>query len=170
LVVTSLSGSPLFSHGVFYQLLFGNYDGTFTQLNETLSNDPTDQLTGDVTISLSAVPTEYLNEDLSTKGTDYTFSFFSSSSPPLLIPSSATLQVIYDLPVPGYYYQVKDFQVSTDLQFVVGLISLAGGVITVGSVLANSGTFFRQTWRLRKSKGEKSGIPSSADDTQMSSL
>jgi len=35
LVVTSLSGSPEFTHGVSYQLLLGNYGGTFIQMTPT---------------------------------------------------------------------------------------------------------------------------------------
>ena len=89
-------GSPVFTHGVSYQLLLGNYGATCTQMSGTVTNNANNQLTGDVTIFLSAVPTEYLNEDLSTAGTGYTFSYFSSSAPvlgtPDFIDSSGVLQ------------------------------------------------------------------------------
>ena len=162
LVITSVSGSPVFTHGVSYQLLFSNYGGTFSRLTETITNDPAGQLTGDVTVSLSAVPTEYLNEDTSTAGTGYTFSYFSSSAPALGIPSSPTLQVAFELPVPGYFYQVKEVQNISGLQFVVGLVSLAGGVLTVGSIIANAGSHLHQRCKANRSQ--------SKIETQMTSL
>ena len=143
-------GSPVFTHGVSYQLLLGNYGGTFTQMTATVTNNANNQLTGDVTILLSAVPTEYLNEDTSTAGTGYTFSYFSSSAPARGIPSSSTLQVSFNLPVPEYFYQVKQVQNISGIQFVVGIESLAGGVLTVGSILSNSGAYLHQRWKANK--------------------
>ena len=154
LVITSTSGSPVFTHGVSYQLLFGNYGGAFTRMTETVTSDPSNQLTGDVTISLSAVPTEYLNEDTTTAGTGYTFSYFSSSAPALNIPSSPTLQVAFELPVPGYFYQVKEVQNISGLQFVVGLVSLAGGVLTVGSIIANAGSHLHLRWKANRGQSK----------------
>jgi len=147
---TTVSGSPVFTDGVSYQHLLGNYGGTFTQLTATVTNNANNQLTGDVTILLSAVPTEYLNEDTSTAGTGYTFSYFSSSAPALGIPLSSTLQVSFNLPVSEYYYQIKQVQNISGLQFVVGLISLAGGVLTVGSILGNAGAYLYQRWKANK--------------------
>ena len=113
LVVTSLSGSPVFTNGVSYQLVLGIYGGgTFSQLTETITNNPTNQLTGDVTVSLSTVPTEYINEDLSTAGTGYTFSYFSSSAPALSTPSSSTLEVSFGLPVPEYFIRSNSSRTS----------------------------------------------------------
>ena len=157
LLVTAASespGSPLFTHGVSYQLLLGNYGATCTQMSGTVTNNTNNQLTCDVTVFLSAVPTEYLNEDLSTAGTGYTFSYFSSSAPALSIPSSSTLQVAFNLPVPENYYQIKQVQNISGLQFVVGLISLAGGVLTVGSILGNAGAYLRQRWKANKSQSK----------------
>ena len=153
-MATSVSGSPVFTHGVSYQLLLGNNDDTFTQMTGTVTNNANNQLTGDVTILLSAVPTEYLNEDLSTAGTGYTFSYFSSSAPVLGTPSSSTLQVSFNLPVPENYYQVKQVQNISGLQFVVGLISLAGGVLTVGTVLGNAGAYLHQRWKVNKGQSK----------------
>jgi len=150
LVATSISGSPLFSHGVWYKILLENYDGTFTQVIETLTNDPTNQVTGDVSVSVSTVPTEYLDENQNTLKTGYTFSYFSSSAPAVAVPSSSTLQVAFDLSVPGYFYQVKQVQAISGLQFVVDIGSLAGGVMTVGSVIANAGSSFTNAVKTRK--------------------
>ena len=115
LVATSTSGSPLFNHGVWYKILFGNYDGTLTQIVETLTNDPTNQITGDVTVSVSAVPTEFLDENENTLKTGYIFSYFSSSAPAVSVPSSPTLQVDFELPVSGYFYQVRQVQTISGL-------------------------------------------------------
>jgi len=67
--------------GVWFEILLENYDGTFTQITETLSNDPTNQLTGDVSVSLSSVPTEFLEDRELTLKTGYIFSYFSTSHP-----------------------------------------------------------------------------------------
>ena len=150
LEATSLSESPLFSHGVWYEITLRNYDGTFTQITETLSNDPSNQLTGDVSVSISTVPTEFLDENGGTLKTGYIFSYFSTSAPALPVPTSATLQVSFDLSVPEYFYQVREMQEISGLQFVVGLVSLAGGVMAFGSVLANAGSFLFQRWKDNK--------------------
>ena len=157
LVVAAASGSPgspVFTHGVSYQLLLGNYGGTFTQLTGTATNNANNQLTGDVTILLSAVPTEYLNEDTSTAGTGYTFSYFSSTAPALSPPSSSTLQVAFNLPVPENYYQIKQVQNISGLQFVVGIVSLAGGVLTVGAILGDAGAYIHQRWKANKGQSK----------------
>ena len=57
---TSTNQSPLFSHGVSYNLTLSSYQGRSVKMSETLTNDPVNQLTGDVTVALSAIPTEYL--------------------------------------------------------------------------------------------------------------
>ena len=147
LLATAISGSPLFSHGVWYKILLENYDGSYTQVSETVTNDPANQLTGDVVVSLSSVPTEFLHEEDETLKTGYIFSYFSSSAPALSVPSSATLAVSFDLPVPGYFYQVRQVQAISGLQFVVGLVSLAGDVMAAGSVLANAGSFLFLRWQ-----------------------
>ena len=149
LVATSL-GSPLFSHGVWYEITLENYDGTFTQITETLTNDPSNQVTGDVSVSVSTVPTEFLNENGETLNTGYIFSYFSSSAAAISAPSSATLQVSFDLSVPEYFFQVRQVQAISGLQFVVGLVSLAGGVIAVGSVLANGASYLFKQWKANK--------------------
>ena len=153
---TSTSGSPLFSHGVNYELSVDSYDGNTVKMTETLSNDASDQLTGDVTISLSAVPTEQLTgseDELQSIG--YTFSHFSSEAQALAVVSSPTLTVSFSIPVPQYYYQVKDIVTISGLQFVVGLVSLASGVITAGSIIANSVSYARRQWK-RQSKASSS--------------
>ena len=100
LMVTSTSGSPLFSHGVYYMILLENYDGSYSQITETLTNDPANQVTGDVAISFSSVPTESIDEDGNMLKTGYLFSYFSSSAPAVSVPSSPTLQVSFGLSVP----------------------------------------------------------------------
>ena len=150
LQATSLSGSPLFSHGVWYQIILRNYDGSFAQITETLTNDPSNQLTGDVSVSISTVPTEFLDENGLTQKTGYIFSYFSSSTLALAVPSAATLTVAFDLSVPEYFYQVRQVQTISGLQFVVGLVSLAGGVTAVGAVLANAGSYLFQRWKANK--------------------
>ena len=155
---TSLSGSPLFSHGVWYKILLENYYGTFTQITETLANT---ELTGDATISVSSVPAEYIDENGNTLKNGYIFSYFSSSATAIPVPSSATLAVSFSLSVPEFFYQVREVQAISGLQFVVGLVSLAGGVLTVGSVLANAGFFLHRGIKPRSE---------SKIDTQMASI
>jgi len=46
--------------------------------------------------------------------------------------------VVFEFPVPGNYLRIDNVENITPLTFVVGLVSLAGGVITVGSILASS--------------------------------
>ena len=116
----------------------------------SLTNDPANQITGDVSVSLSAVPTESLDENEKTQKTGYIFSYFSSSAPGVSVPSFPTLQVSFKLPASGYFYQVRQVQTISGLQFVVGLVSLAGGVMTVGSVIANPGSYFYQRWKANK--------------------
>ena len=77
-----------------------------------------------MSLFLSSVPTESLDENEKTLKTGYIFSYFSSSAPAVSLPSSATLQVSFDLSVPGYFYQVRQAQTISGLQFVVGLVSL----------------------------------------------
>ena len=61
---------PLFSRGVSYNLTLQSYQGQTVEMWETLSHDPVNQLTGDVTVDLSAIPTEYLyNADTQSTGT-----------------------------------------------------------------------------------------------------
>jgi len=109
---------------VYFKILLENYDKSFTQI----TNDHANQLTGDASISISTVPTEYLDENDETLETGYIFSYFSSSAPAVPLPSSATLTVTFALSVPGnFFYQLKQVQAISGLQFVVGLVSLAGG-------------------------------------------
>jgi len=63
---------------------------------------------------------------------------------------SATLSVSFGLSVPEYFYQVREVQEISGLQFVVGLVSLAGGVMAVGAVLANAGSYLSQSCKFRK--------------------
>ena len=69
---TSVNQSPLFSHGVSYNLSLSSYEGRSVEMWETLTNDPINELTGDVTVALSAIPTEYLY-DADTQSTGYTY-------------------------------------------------------------------------------------------------
>ena len=78
------------------------------------------------------------------------------------MPSSDSLAVSFDLSVPEYFYQVRQVQAISGLQFVVGLVSLAGGVMAFGSVLANAGSLLFQHWTSGKGHMEI--------DTPMSSL
>jgi len=96
------------------------------------------------------VPTEFLDDNEKTLETGYIFSYFSSSAPALPAPSSATLVIAFDLSVPEYFYQVRQVQDISGLQFVVGLVSLAGGVVAVGSVVANAGSYLFQRWKDNK--------------------
>ena len=56
-----------------------------------------------MSVSLSAVPTEFLDVNEKTQKTGYKFSYFSSSAPAVAIPTSPTLQVTFELPVPEIF-------------------------------------------------------------------
>jgi len=86
---TSVNQSPLFSHGVSYNLSLSSYQGRSVKMWETLTNDPVNQLTGDVTVALSAIPTEYLY-DADTQSIGYTYTHFSSSAEVLNVTTSST--------------------------------------------------------------------------------
>jgi len=101
---TSVNQSPLFSHGVSYNLTLQSYGGRSVQMWETLTNDPLNQLTGDVTVALSAIPTEYLY-DTDTQSIGYIYIHFSSSAEVLNV---ATYNVTFSVPVSQYFYQVKN--------------------------------------------------------------
>jgi len=117
-----------------------------------------------VTVSISAVPAEYLHEDASTAGTGYVFSYFSSSATGVSIPASPVLRVLFELPVPENYYQVKQFQNISVLQFVVGLVSLAASAFTLGNLIITVGNLvFR-----KGSKGSKGR--SKPDEMSLASL
>lgn len=105
-------------------------------MEETLTNDGSGKVTGDVVVDLSAVPTEYL-VDSETKSTGYTFTHFSSSATALSSASSSTVQVVFQFPAPGYFYQVKSVAKTTTLAFIVGLVALAGAALSIGSVFAS---------------------------------
>jgi len=109
---------------------------------ETLTNDPLNQLTGDVTVDLSAIPTEYLIDD-ATQSTGYTYTYFSSSAETLTVP---TLLVTFNFPVPPYFYQINNVQAISDVIFLTGLLSLGGGVIAGGSLFANFVSYLHRRW------------------------
>ena len=112
---------------------------------ETLTNDPVNQLTGDVTVALSAIPTEYLY-DTETQSIGYTYTYFSSSAEVLNEATSSTYNVTFSLPVPQYFYQIKDVQAISDVVFLTGLLSLGGGMIAGGSLFANFVSYLHRRW------------------------
>ena len=112
---------------------------------ETLTSDPVNELTGDVAVDLSAIPTEYLY-DGDTQSIGYTFTHFSSSADDLNATSSSNLLVIFNLPVPQYFYQIKNVQTTSDILFLTGLLSLSGGMIAGGSLFANAVSYFHRRW------------------------
>ena len=109
---------------------------------ETLTNDPVNQLTGDVTVSLSAIPTEYLVDD-ATQSTGYTYTYFSSSAETLSVP---TLFVTFNFPVPPYFYQIKNVQAISDVALLTGLVSLGGAGFAAGSLFANFASYLHRRW------------------------
>jgi len=104
---------------------------------ETLTNDPMNQLTGDVTVALSTIPTEYLY-DADTQSIGYTYAHFSSSAEVLNAATSSTYNVTFSIPVSQYFYQIKNVQTTSDVVFLTSLLGLSGAVITAGSLFANA--------------------------------
>jgi len=142
---TSTNQSPLFSHGVSYNLSLSSYQGRSVQMWETLTNDPVNELTGDVTVSLSAIPTEYLY-DSDTQSIGYTYTYFSSSVEVLNAATSSTYNVTFSLPVSQYFYQIKNVQATSDVVFLTSLFGLSGAVIAAGSLFANVVSYFHRRW------------------------
>ena len=136
---TSVNQSPLFSHGVSYNLSLSSYEGRSVEMWETLTNDPINELTGDVTVALSAIPTEYLH-DADTQSTGYTYTYFSSSAVVLNVTTSSTVLMTFNFPVSQYFYQIKNVQAISDVVFLTGLLSLGGGIIAGGSLFAGQTT------------------------------
>jgi len=138
---TSANQSPLFSHGVSYNLSLSSYQGMSVKMWETLTNDPANQLTGDVTVALSAVPTEYLyNTD--TQSIGYSYTHFSSSTEDLNAATSSTYNVTFTIPVERYFYQIKNIQTTSNVLFLTSLLGLGGGMIAGGSLFANANKKF----------------------------
>ena len=120
LQVASTNGSPLFSHGVSYELHLDTIDRTVV-VKETLTNDATTQVTGDVTVDLSAIPTEYLYSGVtSSRGYSCT---------------RAELAITFNLPASdNNYQQINAVFPIPNLQLVTGLVALASGVIAGGVI------------------------------------
>jgi len=142
---TSVNQSPLFSHGVSYNLSLSSYQGRSVNMWETLTNDPVNQLTGDVTVALSVIPTEYLY-DGDTQSIGYTYTHLSSSAEVLNTPSSSTYNVTFSLPVSPYFYQIKNVQTTSNVLFLTSLLGLGGGIITAGSLFANAISYLHRRW------------------------
>ena len=142
---TSTNQSPLFSHGVSYNISLSSYQGRSVKMWETLTNDPVNQLTGDVTVDLSAIPTEYLY-DADTQSIGYTYTHFSSSAEVLNTTTSSTYSVTFSIPVSQYFYQIKNVQATSDVLFLTSLFGLSGALITAGSLFANVVSNLRHRW------------------------
>ena len=149
---TSANQSPLFSHGVSYNMSLLSYQGRSVQMWETLTNDPVNLLTGDVTVEMSAVPTEYL-VDTETQSFGYIYTHFSSSAEASNITSSSTYLVTFNFPAERYYYQIKNVQAISNVVFLTGLVSLAAAVITAGSLFANLVSYLHRRWTDNSSRG-----------------
>ena len=147
--------SPLFSHGVWYKLVLESFDSSLLTMTETVVA-PSPYLSGNLEVELSVTPTEYLYDTTTTQATGYTFGFFSSAIESISSPSSSTLNVVFEFPVPGNYLRIDNVQNISPLSFVVGLVSLAGGVITAGSIFASSVTLLFLK-RGKKDRGEVKG-------------
>jgi len=141
----SVNQSPLFSHGVSYNLSMSSYQGRSVKVWETLTNDPMNQLTGDVTVALSTIPTEYLY-DADTQSIGYTYAHFSSSAEVLNAATSSTYNVTFSLPVSQYCYQIKNVQTTPDVVFLTSIFGLSGAVIAVGTLFANGVSYFHRRW------------------------
>jgi len=105
-VASSVNGSPLFSHGVSYQLALSSYQERSVKMWETLTNEASNQLTGNVTVDLSAIPTEVLSDTI-TQSLGYTYTYFSSSADSLNVTTSSTLSATFNFQEPQYFYQIK---------------------------------------------------------------
>jgi len=117
---------------------------------ETVTNDPLNQLTGDVTVALSAIPTEYLY-DADTQSTGYIYTHFSSSAEVLNAATSSTYSVTLNIPVPQYFYQIKNValkntQAISTIAYLTGILSLGAGVIAGGSLFANTVSYVHRRW------------------------
>ena len=73
---------------------------------ETLTNEASNQLTGNVTVDLSAIPTEVLSDTI-TQSLGYTYTYFSSSADSLNVTTSSTLSATFNFQEPQYFYQIK---------------------------------------------------------------
>ena len=152
---TSTNQSPLFSHGVSYNLSLQSYEGMSVKMWETLTNDPGNQLTGDVTVALSAIPTEYLY-DADTQFIGYTYTHFSSSAEVLNAATLSTYNVTFSIPVSLYFYQIKNVQAITYTMLLTSLLSLGGGMIAGGSLFANAVSYLHGRWTNYSGRGTSS--------------
>ena len=127
---------------------------------ETLTNEASNQLTGNVTVDLSAIPTEVLSDTI-TQSLGYTYTYFSSSADSLNVTTSSTLSATFNFQEPQYFYQIKSVQDISNVVFFTGLLSLSGGVIAGGSLFANAVSYLRHHWAKYSSgrRGASSSAP-----------
>jgi len=136
--VTSEMGNAVFAHGLNYSIRADTYQGMKVQMTEVLSAAP--GLMSGAEIVISTIPTEYLI-DGNLESVGYTYTYQSSTLVTPAIPFSPTLTVDIFLPASDYFFQVRSVQNVSGLQFVAGLVALASGVLTGGSVLANTTSY-----------------------------
>ena len=143
----SNSGSPIFSHGVSYEVQVNSYNKRNVSMTETLTNDAIFSLVGDTTVVVSAIPTEYLYET-EVRSIGYTYAHFSSVVDTVTVPASDTVLVTFSLLDPGYLYQIRNIQAISYITFFSGIVALGAGVITAGSLLANIFSTLHHRWRV----------------------
>lgn len=149
----SVDGSHLFNQGVSYELVMGSIDRRQVVMQETLVPANSSLLGGNVKVDLSLTPTELVT-DKETLSHGYSYSQFSSEIASNEYPSSPTFEVAFSFPVSqSLYFQVKKTEAINGLQFVVGLLALASGVITGGSLGANLLSHWHKKWKERRLNG-----------------
>lgn len=154
LQVTSRDGTYLFNHGVSYELLMDSFDSRVGVMTETLVPVNSSLVGGDVQVDLSLTPTELVT-DTETLSHGYSYSQFSSVLEISSFPSSDALKVAFKIPVSqSLYFQVKKTESINGLQFVVGLLALASGVITAGSLGANVISHVHRKWTGKEMEGD----------------
>ena len=58
------------------------------------------------------------------------------------MPTSSTLSIAFDFSIPQYFYQIMNVQTV----LLTSLLGLGGGLITAGSLLANTIYYFHGRW------------------------
>lgn len=133
LTVTALEGTAMFTHALSYSVAADSVRERTAVMTETLVGDA---LLTSADVDLSTVPSEYL-VDNTLVSVGYTYTFTSSSVTTDPNPTQSTFTATINMPSSNYFFQSRSVENISGLQFVAGVVALASGVITGGTVLAN---------------------------------
>lgn len=136
LTINSANGNNVFVPVVEYNITALMIDQSWLVVSEAIvKEDGSAVLTGATVVTLAGVAAEMLDASFHQLATGYSFSYIDTEGNFATEPQqSFSFQV--NINVPSYYLRNGEVQVISLISFLSGLISIPGGVITVGTFLA----------------------------------